>query len=86
MVLDSRLGEDPRPLLVGFLRRLDAEVVALREEHWEVAVEAFLRYGKGRHPAGLNFGDCLAYAVSKVAGMPLLFTGQDFAKTDVTAA
>jgi ribonuclease VapC len=86
LVLGSRLGEDPRPLLAGFLRRVDAEIVPFRQEHWEAAVEAFRRYGKGRHPAGLNFGDCLSYAVAKVAGMPLLFTGDDFSHTDVLKA
>ena len=51
-----------------------------------LAADAFLRYGKGRHPAGLNFGDCMAYAVAKAEGAPLLFTGGDFARTDVAVA
>ena len=51
-----------------------------------MAVEAWLRYGKGRHPAGLNFGDCLAYATAKLADQPLLFVGDDFRKTDVQIA
>jgi ribonuclease VapC len=49
----------------------------------DAAVTAFIRFGRGRHPAGLNFGDCMSYAVASVAGMPLLFTGSDFSKTDV---
>lgn len=86
MVLSSRLGGDPRPLLQGFLRRADVEVIPFREEHWEAALDAFQRFGKGRHPAALNMGDCLAYAAASVAGLPLLFTGQDFGKTDVREA
>lgn len=47
------------------------------------ALEAWLRYGRGRHPAGLNFGDCLAYATARLAAEPLLFVGEDFARTDI---
>jgi ribonuclease VapC len=49
-------------------------------------VSAFLRYGKGRHPAGLNFGDCMSYALAVVSGLPLLYTGTDFSLTDVKTA
>jgi ribonuclease VapC len=59
MVLTTRLGQDARPLLAAFLRRLEAEVVAFHEEHLDAATAAFLRFGPGRHPAGLNFGDCI---------------------------
>jgi ribonuclease VapC len=58
-------------------------VVAFNEEHLDVATTAFLRFGRGRHPAALNFGDCKAYAVASVASLPLLFTGEDFARTDI---
>jgi len=50
------------------------------------AVDAWLRYGRGRHPASLNFGDCLAYAVARLANEPLLFVGKDFAQTDIARA
>ncbi len=83
MVLTSRLGSDARPLLFAFLRRVEAEIVGFGELHLDAAVAAFVRFGRGRHPAGLNFGDCLAYAVASVADQPLLFTGEDFARTDV---
>jgi ribonuclease VapC len=83
MVLTTRLRQDARPLLLGFLRRVDAEVVAFNQDHVEAATAAFLRFGRGRHPAGLNFGDCLSYAVASVAEMPLLFTGGDFVQTDI---
>jgi len=83
MVLTSRLGQDGRPVLFAFLRRVEAEVVAFHEAHLDAATTAFLRFGRGRHPAGLNFGDCLAYAVAAVGGQPLLCTGEDFARTDI---
>jgi len=53
------------------------------ERHWRTAVEAFRRFGKGRHPAALNFGDCLTYATAKLADRPLFFVGNDFGKTDL---
>jgi len=61
-------------------------VVDFGEAHWRAALEAWFRFGKSRHPANLNFGDCLAYATAKVAGMPLLAKGDDFALTDVELA
>jgi ribonuclease VapC len=68
------------------LEELGVHVVPFGEAEWPFAVEAFLRFGRGRHPAGLNFGDCLAYAAAVAAGDALLFVGDDFARTDVTAA
>jgi ribonuclease VapC len=86
MVLTARLGQDARPMLAAFLRRLNAEVVAFNEEHLDAATTAFLRFGRGRHPAGLNFGDCMSYAVASVASLPLLFIGEDFPRTDIARA
>ncbi len=86
MVLSSRLGADVRPLLMAYLRLKNAEIVDFTEEHFYAAADAFLRFGKGRHPAGLNFGDCMSYAVAAISGMPLLYIGDDFARTDITAA
>jgi ribonuclease VapC len=86
MVLSARTGADARLSLSRGLRRLHVEVVPFTEEHYEAAVSAFLRYGKGRHPAGLNFGDCMSYALAVVSGLPLLYTGDDFSKTDVKSA
>jgi ribonuclease VapC len=65
---------------------MSAEIVPFTQEHYEAAVSAFLRYGKGRHPAGLNFGDCMSYALAVVSGLPLLYTGTDFSLTDVKTA
>jgi ribonuclease VapC len=86
MVLSSRLEVDARPLLAEFIAARRIEVVVFSEEHYRVATEAFLRYGKGRHPAALNFGDCMSYATAMLADLPLLFIGNDFSQTDVRAA
>ena len=68
------------------VRELGVTVVPFGEPEWTAAVRAFLKFGRGRHPAALNFGDCLAYAGASVAGDSLLFVGEDFAKTDVAVA
>jgi ribonuclease VapC len=86
MVLSGRWRRDARPTLFGFFRTIGAEIVPFTEEHYEGAISAFLRYGKGRHPAGLNFGDCMSYAFARISGLPLLYTGNDFSKTDIQAA
>ena len=86
IVLSARLGRDARPELDAFLREADVEVIPFTADHYRAAVDAFLRFGKGRHPAGLNFGDCLAYAVATLAGMPLMFVGGDYSRTDLGAA
>jgi ribonuclease VapC len=86
VVLTARLGRDARPMVFAFLRRLEAEVVPFNEEHLDAAATAFIRFGRGRHPAALNFGDCMSYAVASVAGLPLLFTGEDFRRTDIAQA
>jgi ribonuclease VapC len=86
MVLSGRLRDDARPMITALLRKLNAEIVDFNEYHYEAAASAFLRFGKGRHPAGLNFGDCISYALSAVTGLPLLCTGDDFARTDIQCA
>ena len=86
MVLSARTGTDARFPLSRALRQLGVAIIPFTEEHYEEAVTAFLRYGKGRHPAGLNFGDCMSYAIARVSGQPLLYTGTDFSKTDIQAA
>ena len=73
-------------LLAHFLSDLEVEVCSFDDRHWRAATDAFLRYGKGRHPARLNLGDCMTYATARVADLPLLFTGQDFAQTDLAVA
>lgn len=71
----------------NLIRLLPISIVSITEEQARIALDAFERYGKGRnHPAGLNFGNCFSYALAKVAGEPLLFKGQDFIHTDISAA
>ena len=86
IVLSARAGKDMRPMLVYTLRRLDIEEVPFGEEHWREAVSAWLRFGKGRHPASLNLGDCMSYATARLANQPLLFVGDDFSRTDIQPA
>lgn len=86
IVLTSRWRKDSAPILEKFLSELGALVLSVDEAHWRVASEAFLRFGKGRHPAALNFGDCMSYATAKIAGRPLLCVGADFPKTDLQIA
>jgi len=68
---------------IGTPTLAETAVVPFGESHYGAAVDAWLRYGKGRHPAALNFGDCLSYAVARLAQEPLLFVGDDFAQTDI---
>lgn len=84
MVLVSRAGIQGKSLLIRLVQEVGMDVIAVGDGHWAVAIDAFNRYGKGRHPAGLNFGDCLTYAVAKVAAEPLLCVGDDFPRTDLT--
>lgn len=86
MVLAGRSDIHPAELLEPLLHSLGAEVIPFTREHASIALRAFLLYGKGRHPAALNFGDCLAYAVAAKAGEPLLFKGGDFSQTRITPA
>lgn len=83
MVLCSRLGHGGKSLLARFVVETDLEVIDFTEEHWTVAADAFLRFGKGRHPAALNLGDCFTYAVCRLAGEPVLYLGNDFPRTDL---
>jgi ribonuclease VapC len=70
-------------LLNDLLLELRAEIMPITDETASAAIDAFSRYGKGRHPAKLNFGDCFSYAGAKFAGVPLLYVGGDFALTDL---
>ena len=83
IVLSARLQRDAAPLLARFLQEFEIATIAFDEVHWREAVRAFQRFGKGRHAAGLNFGDCMSYATAQVAGQPLLFVGDDFPLTDI---
>lgn len=78
--------QDGRRLLDNWLDAAGVAIVSFDEEQARLAAEAFERFGKGRHPAGLNYGDCFAYALAKSRACPLLFKGDDFTKTDVAVA
>jgi ribonuclease VapC len=86
IVLAARMGLLARTLLARFVDEAELIVVPFDDEHWQVATDAFLRFGKGLHTAALNFGDCMTYAVARIAGEPLLYVGNDFAKTDIRSA
>ena len=86
LVIEARVGEAGGRELDLFLHRANVETVPVDADQAEIARRAFRRYGRGRHPAGLNFGDCFAYALVKTTGEPLLFKGDDFGRTDIVAA
>jgi ribonuclease VapC len=86
IVVEAKRGEHGGRELDLLLHRLGVEQVPVTIEHVELARSAWRRYGKGRHPAGLNYGDCFAYALAAVVGEPLLFVGEDFSKTDIAVA
>jgi ribonuclease VapC len=83
MVIETRLGEAGGSELDLWLHRIGVEIVAVEPEHADQARRAWRRYGKGRHPAGLNFGDCFSYALALLTGEALLFKGNDFPLTDI---
>lgn len=83
IVLSARLGDAAQGMLERLLDELAIQEIPFGEVHWREAVAAFRRYGKGRHPASLNFGDCMTYAAARLAGERLLYVGSDFAATDV---
>ena len=82
IVLGNRLGFG-HALLHRFLQEARVNVIPFSEPHWQTAVAAYASYGRGRHPAGLNFGDCFSYAAAKLARLPLLCKGEDFRQTDL---
>tara|TARA_R110002167_G_scaffold79540_3_gene219313 strand:- start:408 stop:800 length:393 start_codon:yes stop_codon:yes gene_type:complete len=86
VVLTSRLGRDISPQIDAFVARAGFIVEPVTEPLARSAWSGYLRYGKGLHPAGLNFGDCFAYALAKERGEPLLYKGNDFSRTDIQSA
>jgi ribonuclease VapC len=86
MILLGRRGTEGSNDLDLYLYRGHIEIVPFTETQARLARDAFIRYGKGRHPAKLNFGDCIAYALAKDTGEELLFIGTDFALTDIAVA
>jgi ribonuclease VapC len=84
IVIEARYGAEGVRHLDRLLDRAGVTIVAVDAEQGKVARQAFSRFGEGRHAAGLKFGDCFSYALAQVLGEPLLFKGDDFARTDVT--
>jgi ribonuclease VapC len=83
IVLTARLGPRGKTILARFLEENAIQIVAFDEDHAAVALDAYSRFGKGRHPAALNFGDCCTYATASLSGEPLLCVGEDFRQTDL---
>ncbi len=83
IVVESRLGEAGRQEFDQLLHVAQIILVPVTAQQIEVARQAYRTYGKGRHPAALNYGDCFAYALAKTTGEPLLFKGNDFSQTDI---
>ena len=86
IVVERRGGAAAAHELDTLLERAEVELVPVTIEHLEAARRAWRRFGKGNHPAALNFGDCFAYALASTTREPLLFKGEDFSRTDIDAA
>lgn len=86
LVLGARLRRDAQDIVSRFIQEFDIEPLSFGPLHWKEASAAYARFGKGRHEAKLNFGDCMSYAVARIADEPLLYVGDDFSKTDIAAA
>ena len=86
IVVESQFPVEVLRQCDALFRRVGIIIEPVTVEHAHLARQAFHDFGKGRHPAGLNFGDCFAYALAKVTGDPLLFKGEDFKKTDLVSA
>lgn len=83
LVIETRVGGDGIRDLDLFVAKADIKIEPVDTDQAYVARQAYSQYGKGRHPAGLNFGDCFTYALAKLSGEPLLFKGNDFSRTDL---
>ena len=83
LVIEARKGEPGGRELDALIQKAEVVVVAVDAEHVSEARRAYRRFGKGRHAGGLNFGDLFAYALARASGEPLLFKGDDFARTDI---
>jgi ribonuclease VapC len=86
IVVEARKGEPGGREFDLLMHRVQIEIVGMNADQAEIAWSAWRKYGKGNHPAGLNIGDCCAYALAKYSGEPLLFKGNDFSQTDIQSA
>lgn len=85
-ILDARIGQEDSSELDEFIANVSLEVEPVTVKQVRIARQAYRTYGRGNHPASLNFGDCFAYALAKISGQPLLFKGGDFIQTDIEPA
>jgi len=83
IIVESRLGPDAGDDLDQLIEQLGLDIQPVTAAQAQIARRAYRSYGKGRHPAALNFGDCFAYALARDTGEPLLFKGDDFSRTDI---
>ncbi len=86
IVMLNRHGGRAGQLVDRLIQDAGFQIEHFTAQHLELAREAYARYGKGRNSAGLNYGDCFSYALAKATGLPVLFKGEDFSKTDLVAA
>ncbi len=86
LVIESRKGPPGAKALAELVAAAALDPIAFDNSQAEVAIDTWRRYGKGRHPAGLNIGDCVSYALARVSNQALLFKGQDFSQTDIAEA
>jgi len=86
IVMLNRHGARAAQIVERLIQDAAFQIENFTAQHVELAREAYARYGKGRNTAGLNYGDCFSYALAKATGLPLLFKGRDFSKTDLVAA
>lgn len=86
IVLSARQGADASVTLGRLIQAFGLVIIPFGDEHWREAVAAYSRFGRGQHPAGLNFGDCMTYATARLSQQPLLFVGDDFSQTDLAIA
>lgn len=85
IVMFNRHGPKATQMVDGLIAEAGFQVESVTAQHARLAREAYAAYGKGHHAAGLNFGDCFSYALAKATGLPLLFKGRDFSRTDIPA-
>ncbi len=86
IVMFNRHGAKAARMVDGLIQEAGFQVESVTAQHAQLAREAYAAYGKGQKSAGLNYGDCLSYALAKASGLPLLFKGRDFSRTDIEAA
>jgi ribonuclease VapC len=86
LVVEGQFGAEALRQCDALIRRIGIVIEPVTVDQAHAARQAFHDFGRGRHPAGLNFGDCFAYALAKITGEPLLFKGDDFSKTDIVSA